>query len=182
MAADDILDSGSCSVSPRSHCVGAAPTGRQRRRHLGWADISARARDRRPAVELAAVQAGSSIAPRLAVTLTGVRLGKPAEHAARTALTRLLGPDVDLSPFYRLAETDPTLRTLAARFRGRQAAALSDAVRVSCECDRLSAAHTHGRHSPPQPPRRGARDDTRPGHPLHASQILPGSPASHLKC
>lgn len=69
-------------------------------------------------VELAAVQAGSSIAPRLEVTLTGGRLGKPAEHAARTALTRLLSPGVDLSPFYRLAETDPTLRDLAARFRG----------------------------------------------------------------
>ena len=70
------------------------------------------------AVELATVQAGSSTAPRLAVTLSGVRLGKPAEHTARTALTRLLGPEVDLSPFYRLAETDPLLRGLAARFRG----------------------------------------------------------------
>ena len=38
--------------------------------------------------------------------------------AARAALARLLGPELDLSDFYRLAEGDPLLRTLAARFRG----------------------------------------------------------------
>ena len=40
------------------------------------------------------------------------------EQPARTALTLLLGLELDLSPFYRLAEADPFLRTLAARFRG----------------------------------------------------------------
>ena len=68
--------------------------------------------------ELAAVQAGSSIAPRLAVTLAGARLDQRSERAARIALTRLLGLELDLSPFYRLAESDPFLRALAARFRG----------------------------------------------------------------
>jgi DNA-3-methyladenine glycosylase II len=69
-------------------------------------------------IEVATVQAGSPVAPRLAVTLTGARLDEQSEQAARAALTRLLGPELDLSPFYRLAEADPPLRTLAARFRG----------------------------------------------------------------
>ena len=69
-------------------------------------------------IELAAVQAGSTAAPRLAVTLTGTQVDQRAEEPARAALTRLLGPEIDLAPFYRLAERDPLLRTLAARFRG----------------------------------------------------------------
>jgi DNA-3-methyladenine glycosylase II len=69
-------------------------------------------------IELAAVQAGSSVAPRLTVTLTGTRLDRRTEEAARAALARLLGPEIDLSTFYCLAERDPLLRTLAARFRG----------------------------------------------------------------
>ena len=69
-------------------------------------------------IELAAVQAGSTAAPRLAVTLTGTQVDQRAEEAARAGLTRLLGPEIDLAPFYRLAERDPLLRTLAARFRG----------------------------------------------------------------
>jgi DNA-3-methyladenine glycosylase II len=69
-------------------------------------------------IELAAVQAGSSVAPQLKVTLTGARLNQRTEEAARAALARLLGPEVDLSHFYRVAEGDPRLRTLAARFRG----------------------------------------------------------------
>ena len=69
-------------------------------------------------IELAAVQAGSSVAPRLTVTLAGTRLDRRTEEAARAALARLLGTETDLSTFYRLAERDPLLRTLAARFRG----------------------------------------------------------------
>jgi DNA-3-methyladenine glycosylase II len=69
-------------------------------------------------VELATVQAGSSLAPRVEVTLTGVRIDERIEAHARAALTLLLGLERDLSPFYRLAEGDPFLRTLAARFRG----------------------------------------------------------------
>jgi DNA-3-methyladenine glycosylase II len=69
-------------------------------------------------IELAAVQAGSSVAPRLTVTLTGAWLDQRTEAAARAALVRLLGPEIDLSAFYRVAEADPLLRTLAARFRG----------------------------------------------------------------
>src|SRR5215207_7883262 len=69
-------------------------------------------------IELAAVQAGSPVAPRLTVTLTGTRLDGRAEEAARAALARLLGLKTDLSGFYGLAERDPLLRTLVARFRG----------------------------------------------------------------
>jgi DNA-3-methyladenine glycosylase II len=69
-------------------------------------------------VELAAVQVGTSMAPRLTVTLTGDRLDGRTEEAARATLARLLGPEIDLSAFYRLAEGDPLLRPLARRFRG----------------------------------------------------------------
>jgi DNA-3-methyladenine glycosylase II len=69
-------------------------------------------------IEVAAVQGGSSAAPRLMVTLTGLRLDRQTEDAARAALARLLGLELDLSPFYRHAEGDPLLGTLAARFRG----------------------------------------------------------------
>jgi DNA-3-methyladenine glycosylase II len=69
-------------------------------------------------IELATVQGGSFATPRLMVTLSGVHVDSRAEEAARAALARLLGLELDLSPFYRHAEDDPLLRTLAARFRG----------------------------------------------------------------
>jgi len=69
-------------------------------------------------IELAAVQAGSAAFPELTVTLTGAQLGEQSEEAARAALARLLGLELDLSPFYRLAVADPFLHTLAERFRG----------------------------------------------------------------
>jgi DNA-3-methyladenine glycosylase II len=70
------------------------------------------------AIELATVQGGSFATPRLMVTLTGAHLDSRTEEVARAALARLLGLELDLSPFYRHAEDDPLLRTLAARFRG----------------------------------------------------------------
>jgi hypothetical protein len=69
-------------------------------------------------VELATAQAGSSRAPLVDVTLTGLRIDQRTEEQALAALTALLGLERDLSPFYRLADGDPLLRTLAARFRG----------------------------------------------------------------
>ena len=69
-------------------------------------------------VELAVVQAGSAAVPELTVTLTGAELDEQTEEAARAALARLLGLELDLSNFYRLAAGDPFLHTLAARFRG----------------------------------------------------------------
>lgn len=72
----------------------------------------------RGTVELAIEQNGSSLAPRIGVTVTGARIDQETEEHARSVLTLLLGLERDLSPFYRLAESDPFLRTLAARFRG----------------------------------------------------------------
>jgi DNA-3-methyladenine glycosylase II len=69
-------------------------------------------------VELACVQAGSAAVPALNVTLTGAQLDKQTEEAARAALARLLGFELDLTKFYRLAAVDPFLHALAARFRG----------------------------------------------------------------
>ncbi len=69
-------------------------------------------------IELAAVQAGSAAVPELTVTLTGAQLDEQTEEAARAALARLLGYELDLSTFYRLAAGDPFLRRLATRFRG----------------------------------------------------------------
>ena len=70
------------------------------------------------AVEVAVVQEGEPAAPRLSVTLTGVRLDQEAEDAAGVVLIRLLGLEIDLSAFYSLADGDPFLGPLAARFRG----------------------------------------------------------------
>ena len=69
-------------------------------------------------IELAAVQAGSVAVPELTVTLTGAQLDEQTEEAARAALARLLGFELDLSEFYWLAAGDPFLQKLAARFRG----------------------------------------------------------------
>jgi DNA-3-methyladenine glycosylase II len=69
-------------------------------------------------IELAAVQAGSAAVPDLTVTLTGAQLDEQTEEAARAALARLLGLELDLSKFYRLAAGDPFLQALADRFRG----------------------------------------------------------------
>ena len=69
-------------------------------------------------IELAAVQAGTAAAPRLEVTVAGTQVDRQAEKFARAMVARLLGLEIDLSAFYHLAEGDPFLHTLAARFRG----------------------------------------------------------------
>ena len=69
-------------------------------------------------IELAAVQAGTAAAPRLEVTVAGTQVDRQAEKFARAMVARLLGLEIDLSSFYQLAEGDPFLHTLAARFRG----------------------------------------------------------------
>jgi DNA-3-methyladenine glycosylase II len=69
-------------------------------------------------VELAAFQEGPPEAPRLSVTLTGPNVSPAVEAAAQATLTRLLGLDVDLAAFYRLAAGDAFLGPLVERFRG----------------------------------------------------------------
>lgn len=68
--------------------------------------------------ELSVAQAGQTAAPRLEVDLRGPRLTSATEEAARSALARLLGLEVDLSGFQVRAGRDPALRKLADRYRG----------------------------------------------------------------
>lgn len=63
-----------------------------------------------------AVRQSDPARPELQVTLTGA--GDEAEPGAQAALRRMLGLDVDLSDFYRLAKDDPLLAPLAGRLRG----------------------------------------------------------------
>ena len=72
----------------------------------------------RRATELAIRQSGSSAVPRVIVAATP-SLRTPAErHEARSIVTRLLGLQINLSEWYRLAHRDRRLAELADRFRG----------------------------------------------------------------
>ena len=68
--------------------------------------------------EVIATQTGSQETPRLCVTVIGKRLPSNAGSIVTAALTRLLGLDIDLKEFYRLASRDKTLRPLMRRFKG----------------------------------------------------------------
>lgn len=70
------------------------------------------------AVELAAVQVAPPASPRLEVTLRGAALDDGVEAAARAALARLLGLELDLAGFYAKVAGDPLLGPLAERFAG----------------------------------------------------------------
>jgi DNA-3-methyladenine glycosylase II len=69
-------------------------------------------------VALSVTQVAGPDAPRLSIVLAGRRIDQPAEAHARSALDRLLGLSVDLSPFAAMAAPDPLLGPLAARLRG----------------------------------------------------------------
>ena len=69
-------------------------------------------------VALSVTQVAGPEAPRLSILLAGRRVDQPAEALARSALNRLLGLSVDLSPFAAMAAQDPLLAPLAARMRG----------------------------------------------------------------
>jgi len=56
--------------------------------------------------------------PRVRVEVEGERLGSEVREAVTSALERLLGLQIDLSPFYLFAGRDPKLEELADRFRG----------------------------------------------------------------
>jgi DNA-3-methyladenine glycosylase II len=68
-------------------------------------------------VEVAVTQVGSAEAPRLHVGVTGAMSGG-APRRVRQTLDRVLGLDVDLLPFYKVAAAEPRLNDLAIRFRG----------------------------------------------------------------
>jgi DNA-3-methyladenine glycosylase II len=57
-------------------------------------------------------------AARLSITVAGGSVDQPREVLARSALERLLGLSVDLSPFAAMAAPDPLLGPLASRLRG----------------------------------------------------------------
>lgn len=68
--------------------------------------------------ELEVRQTGSPATPRLIVTVTPALRTRSERHSVRSAVDRLLGAGVDLRNWYRIAEGDPRLEPLAARFRG----------------------------------------------------------------
>jgi len=69
-------------------------------------------------VEVGVTQMRPPDAPRLQVTVTGVRRAHGVESSVTAALDRMLGLQTHLSEFYRLAATDRRLWRLAERFRG----------------------------------------------------------------
>ncbi|MGH9765935.1 MAG: DNA-3-methyladenine glycosylase 2 [Blastocatellia bacterium] len=69
-------------------------------------------------VEVAVAQTGLPNAPRIEARVSGARLTSGVKSAVTEALDRLLGLNIDLSGFYRLAADDRRLRLLAERFRG----------------------------------------------------------------
>ena len=69
-------------------------------------------------VEVAVTQTGLPDAPRIEARVSGAQLTPGVKSAVTEALDRLLGLQVDLSEFYRLAADDRRLGTLAERFRG----------------------------------------------------------------
>src|SRR5690242_1398969 len=66
------------------------------------------------AVEVSVAQ----LREKLIVEISGPRIPNQAKEQAISAIQKLLGIDVDLSAFYRLARTDRRLDQLVERFRG----------------------------------------------------------------
>src|SRR5512133_2742924 len=94
-------------------------------------------------VALSVRQVAGPNAPRLSVLLAGRSVDQPAEAAARSALDRLLGLNVDLSPFAAMAAPDPLLGPLAARLRGLKPPrfpTVFEAVVNGVACQQLSLA------------------------------------------
>ena len=71
------------------------------------ADIVADPRAAVVDLALSVTQVAGPEAPRLSIVLAGGRIDQPALALARSALDRLLGLTVDLSPFAAMAAPDP---------------------------------------------------------------------------
>lgn len=69
-------------------------------------------------VAVEASQSGTAAHPKLEVVVRGDAPPARAKKVAAAVLRRALGLDVDLRPFYRLADADPRLGPLARQFRG----------------------------------------------------------------
>ncbi|RPJ04547.1 MAG: DNA-3-methyladenine glycosylase 2 family protein [Deltaproteobacteria bacterium] len=92
-------------------------------------------------VEIAVEQLGSLDAPKLTVTARGERLRPEMKSALVQMLQRVLGLQIDLSAFYRLAEKDRKLKGLAQKFRGLKPprfVALFEALTNGIACQQLT--------------------------------------------
>jgi 3-methyladenine DNA glycosylase/8-oxoguanine DNA glycosylase len=69
-------------------------------------------------LEVEVEQMGSPDAPRLKVRATSAVPFPGAGSAVRNAVERILGAQIDLGGFYRLAASDPALGPVVTRFRG----------------------------------------------------------------
>jgi DNA-3-methyladenine glycosylase II len=71
-------------------------------------------------VEVSVCERGIREASRLEVNVLGERLHAKTEAEAeiKALLTRMLGLQIDLDAFYRMAAREPKLRELAERYRG----------------------------------------------------------------
>ena len=69
-------------------------------------------------LEIEVAQTGSSDKPLLQVTAKGNALPLEARTFVTSALTRMLGTNVDLTEFYRFTEHQPKLDALALQFQG----------------------------------------------------------------
>jgi DNA-3-methyladenine glycosylase II len=68
--------------------------------------------------EVAVKQSGSSDAPHLCVSIVGEELDDEMKLQTISALERLLGINLNLDGFYRMAECDEKLKPVANQFRG----------------------------------------------------------------
>ena len=94
-------------------------------------------------VEIAVIQIGSTAAPRLQVTVTGVASGHDLRAGVAETLNRVLGLQADLKGFYRHAAKDARLSILARRFRGvkpPQFPSLLEALVNGIACQQFSLA------------------------------------------
>ncbi|OIQ83537.1 DNA-3-methyladenine glycosylase [mine drainage metagenome] len=97
------------------------------------------------AVELSVCQVGAPDAPTLELQLRGdAPIGSTQREAARDAVSRMLGLDVDLDAFYRMAAADSRLGELAERCRGMRPQRFPDlfealANAVACQQVSLSS-------------------------------------------
>jgi DNA-3-methyladenine glycosylase II len=69
-------------------------------------------------VQVAVRQTRHGERPRLEVNLVATRAGASTKSAVTCALERLLGLRIELTEFYRFADSSPRLNRLAAKFRG----------------------------------------------------------------
>ncbi len=91
--------------------------------------------------ELAVRQAGPPEAPRVVVTPTPFPRNLPERRQVRQVVSRLLGLQIDLTGWYRIAGSDARLRPLAHRFEGMKPPrfpTMFEAVVNAFACQQLS--------------------------------------------